>query len=51
MDEACGTYVGEKFRAGFLVRNPKGKRPLERPRYERKENMGVKEVVWQVVGN
>jgi hypothetical protein len=43
--------VGEKFRTGFLVRKPKGKRPLERPRRGCKNNMDVKEVVREVVDN
>jgi len=51
MDGACGTYVGEKFHTGFLVRKRKGKRPLGRPRHGCKDNMDVKEVVWEVVDN
>ena len=51
MGGVCGTYVGEKIRTGFLVRKPKGKRPLGRPRRGYKENMDVKEVVWKVVDN
>jgi hypothetical protein len=49
MGGACGTYVGEKFRTGFLVRNSKAKRPLERPGRGCKDNMDVKVVVWEVV--
>jgi len=49
MGGACSTYVGEKFPTGFLVRKPKGKRPLGRPRRGCKNIMDVKEVVWAVV--
>ena len=45
MGGACGAYVGEKFRTGFLVRKPKGKKQFERPTRECKDNMDVKEVV------
>jgi len=51
MGGACGTYVGEKFRTGFLVRKRKGKRPLERSKHGCKDNMDVKVVVWEVVDN
>jgi hypothetical protein len=43
--------MGEKFRTGFLVRNPKGRRPVGKPKRGYKDNMDVKEVVWKVVDN